>query len=279
MSASSPPQREQRWPWAMRAVLGTLLLAAMPACQLGEGVGAAAGPLEIARCDIKDDVVLPFPPPNEPGKLFDLTPSFFVGEPIDSLVDDYPNAIVIRIQRSALRLEFADALVFYVLDSGALARCVRRRIDPATGAPDWDPRLCDNTGPENRTFIGTEHEVVRAFLTVTQTCPATLTTASALGACDDLNSNCPTQTLCPSRNSWISFADFGTLPSDPAQSIPRDFAVAYGDRIRATAFHVELCDLRTVKAQMNGEAPVPESRMTGVLEGRFDFDLYRSQRL
>lgn len=277
MPVPFPPGPAQRRAWQFRALAAAVALAALPACELGEGVGTAAGPLEIARCSIEDSKVLGFP--KKAGEPFDLAPSFFVGEPIDSLVDGYPNALVIRMQRSPLRLEFADALVFYVLDSSELARCVRRRIDPATGTPDWDPRLCDNTGPENRTFIGTEHEVVRAFLTVTQTCPAAITTASAIGACADPNSNCPAQTLCPARNSWISFADFGVMPNDGSVSIPPDFRLAYEDRIRATAFHVELCDLRTIKAQMNSETPVPASEMTGVLEGWFDFDLDRSQRL
>jgi hypothetical protein len=80
--------------------------------------------------------------------------------------------------------------------------------------------------------------------------------------------------------SWIDFQDFGSaaqpqLPADMRQAPDNDFKVEFGERLRAR-FHVVLGDQHVVDSIRRREA-IPDSHISGVLDGWFDFDLERGR--
>jgi hypothetical protein len=243
-------------------------------CSVGEGSGHVTGTLNVMGCSTKGI----FPSPS-----YNLQPDFFVGQPIDADPISAPtfpaNQMIVRVQHSGARLEFADALLFWFLDSAQVARCLRGR-GPPMGAQEWDSTLCDRSAPgpsvEGRILIGMTYEIAFSSFALSASCPKSLIFADALGACTD--NSCPDLSLCPGRGSWISFSRYGSLPADPAQDIPDGFKVNDGERITATAFHVELCDTATVEGKLaNDFTPIPKPKIVGTLQGDFDFTLERGQ--
>jgi hypothetical protein len=55
--------------------------------------------------------------------------------------------------------------------------------------------------------------------------------------------------------------------------LSRNFKVNNGERIEASAFHVELCDSGTVDTVRDRFVPVPVPVITATLDGSFSFDL------
>ena len=253
-------------PWT--GLVGPLVLCALlSGCEVGKGVGHASGRLRFTQCTVEDGK------PLDIDSEFNLNPSFFVGEPFDDNADLFiANSLAVRIQSSTKRIEFADGLLFSFEDTYEVARCMRGAA--VDGAPD--PRLCDRSTGEGRVLLGTESELAHAFLILNQTCPDSFITANALGACTE--GTCPpVPVVCPGQGSWIRFSDFGSVPSEPTEKLDRRFKVNFNERIRATSFHLELCDSGTVDAQRDRELPVKPPRVAATLDGDFDFDLKRGQ--
>ena len=247
-------------------------------CSIGSGSGVVRGSLQVGGCTF-DSSGNPFPLAHQ--NPYDLKADFFVGEPIDSnpiTAPGFPaNQMIIRIQPSGARLEFADALQFWILDSAQAARCLRGA--PADGA--LDPAICDRSpaslGPngEGRLLVGMTSEMAFGSFVLNASCPNAYLSADALGSCAD--GSCPDVSLCPGRGSWMALSHFGSVPADPAQAISPSFRVNDGERITASAFHVELCDRATVEARLESMIPDPKPLITGTLDGNFDFDLQRGQ--
>ena len=81
------------------------------------------------------------------------------------------------------------------------------------------------------------------------------------------------------NDARLRTASFGNalrpdLPPDKRGDVGKDFKVGFGERLRAT-FHLVLGDARVTEA-IKARNAVPEARIGGVLDGRFDFDLDRS---
>jgi hypothetical protein len=258
----------------IRALIASLAVPVL-GCAVGQGTGTVKGTLDVNQCTF-DSSANPTPLTVAD---FDLHADFFAGQPIDAdpiLEPRFPaNQMIIRVQHSGKRLESANALVFLIQDSAAVARCMH-------GAPGWDPALCDRSaaalgpGDLGRVFIGMTSETVRSFFVLNEACPKGLVSADALGtACED--NSCPDVALCPGRGSWITFADYGNVPADPAAAISFGFKVNDGERMRAQAFHVEMCDAATVLAKLDHVLPVPKPNVVGTLDGSFDFNLERGQ--
>ena len=253
------------------------------ACSVGGGTGKVTGTLTATQCTFDSSGQ---PHPLSPGFVFDAT--FFAAEPIDSDSTRFPaNELIIRLQQTGSRVETADVLMFRVLDSAAVARCLRGSTNP-DGTPEWDPEICDRSANDlgplgvGRLLIGMTTEKVRSFLALNDTCPQAFVSADALGACTD--GTCPDVTLCPGRNSWITFSTFGQPPV--TGPVPASFRINDGETIAAEPplaapdtpmFHVELCDAATVDAKLNNLPPIPVPNVVGTLEGSFSFPLERGQ--
>jgi hypothetical protein len=119
--------------------------------------------------------------------------------------------------------------------------------------------------------VGLTYEAVSSFFVLNESCPSALVSANALGLCDD--GSCPDVALCPGRGSWITFSRFGTIPTDPAKTVPPGFRVNQTEAITVSAFHLELCDGATVDSKLDNVLPIVEPNITGTLDGHFDFDL------
>lgn len=261
-----------------RALIHLVRLAAIVAvpagCTAGLGSGDVRGSIRVDACRFSADST---PTPLPDGDPFNFRPTFFVGQPIDSDPITSPrfpaNQMIIRIQPRAARIEDADALVIWALDSAAVARCVRGAMPGGTA--EWDPLVCDRSGGDGRMLVGMSTEKVRSFLSLSHSCPKGEVSGNALGACTD--GSCPDVALCPGRGSWVTFTSFGNIPQNENQSIPDGFKVNNGERIEASAFHLELCDGATVLAALRNLVPIPKPNLVGVLEGHFEFDLERGQ--
>jgi len=277
------------------AALAQVLVAVflLGGCAVGNGSGAAAGPIYLLGCTEDGNY-------GEPGmeRLFNLSPTFFAGEPIEDIGVALPeNRLVIRLQRNGNRIEVNDTLYIDVQDAYEVARCVRGRT--VGGVPDWDQRMttstytiqptttpwCDWSGTASpadggvdggadggvdagppppaghaRIHLGTE-EFIRSSLSLLFTCHQ----ATVVGVAFD---------------GWIDFLDFGPaaqpdlLPGDRTM-IERDFKVNFGDRLRAN-FHIVLNDERIV-ASIKALMPPPAPKIGGTLDGFFDFDLERGR--
>lgn len=251
--------------------LAGLLVSA--SCAVENGDGTLQGTVNVPACTFPGGQARPLSTTG----TFDEHWRFFRGEPFDSTTPRYPaNQINIRMQRTSARWEFADAITFWVLDSYEAARCMRHRVN-ADGTNDWNPAYCDGAmaslGPmgEGRMLVGTEGEKVRSHLFLPDSCPDAPVSADALGSC--AGGSCPPVTVCPGRNSWIAFSQFGSPPADLTQPVFPGFKVNNGESIRASAFHVELCDEATVDAQQALMVPLPGPAITGILDGAFSFVL------
>jgi hypothetical protein len=278
---------------SLGAVLGA---SGLFGCTVGKGVGAASGTLYEYGCSKSGDYcssagvcgteAAPVP--------YDLRPSFFAGEPIDDLRQLNPgsaimnNRLTIRLQRSGKQIEQNDVLTFDVTTSYEVARCVRGRVDSATGLNDWDETNCfraSDTGP-GRMRVQFDSPV-RAALTLKATCTANLV-ASAVSAPVPLNYTATPNPVVTDGSwaSWVEFKEFGTAAQVGVAPIDRDpiagtFRVELGQRIYATSFALTLVDDEVVYAARNA-LPKPTSLNGGTLggdptTGRFDFDLERGQ--
>lgn len=263
-----------------RAWLSLVLspLTIMACTDLGVGSGSVMGRIDVPACsfDQNNDGK---PVPYQHEEPYNFKPTFFAGSPIDADPLNGPrfpaNQMVIRVQPHALRKEDADVLIVWVFDSAAVARCVRGAMPE--GGPEWDPMVCDRTMAQDRQpgrmLVGMTSEQVGAFLALNHSCPQGFVSANALGACTD--DSCPDVALCPGRNSWITFSEFGRIPADRTKAISPRFKVNDGDTIEASDFHLELCDGATVRAKLDNMLPIPKPNIVATLNGNFRFELVR----
>ena len=79
--------------------------------------------------------------------------------------------------------------------------------------------------------------------------------------------------------SWIDFNNFGSAEQGGSPSsrtgVPFDFKVDFGQHLQAS-FHLILGD-ETVEHAIMTNAFVPPQRISGTLDGDFDFDLERGR--
>jgi len=278
---------------ALVAALPVLLLAA---CTVGKGVGAASGFIYEYGCSGDGDYCASTGECGteaEPAP-FDLRPAYFAGEPIDDLREYSPgsgvmsNRLVVRLQRSGKQIELNDVLTFDIASSYEVARCVRGRVDPDTGQPDWDTTDCyraSDTGP-GRVRVQFDADV-HAALTLHATCTANAV-ASAISAPvpESYATAVPPVVADGAWDSWVDFQEFGAAaqydrPPGERERIGPKFRIDYGQRVYATSFFLTLIDDNVVSAAAN-HRPRPHSHVGGTLggdptTGRFDFDVQRGQ--
>ena len=243
---------------------------------VGDGAGAAIGPLWILGCDDGKDVGTMAAPVD-----YDLKPTFFAGEPIG---EPPHNRLIIRMQRNGNAIQINDILYFDIPDSFKVAQCLRGSTAP--DVPPWDMGTgtvdppgtamptttpwCEPAGPAGFPRI---HLVpfgpVRAALTPFDTCHAEgvgPTVVAVTGVAID---------------GWIDFRDFGSAtaeaskPPDMRSGVDNTFQVAYDDRLRAD-FHIALGDDAVVTALYSLRVP-PVASIGGTLDGFFDFFLRRGR--
>ena len=198
------------------------------------------------------------------------------------------NRLVIRLQRSGKQIELNDVLTFDIASSYEVARCVRGRVDPDSGLPDWDPADCfraSDTGP-GRVRVQYDADV-HAALTLHATCTANVV-ASAISAPVPLSyATAPPPTVANGAwDSWVEFQELGQAAQADRAPTEREpvsgkFRVDYGERVYATSFFLTLIDDYVVSAAINNR-PRPDSQMGATLggdpaTGRFDFDVQRGQ--
>ncbi len=279
--------------------LGAILGASGLGCSVGKGVGAVSGNLYEYGCSKNGDYcysadqcgteAVPVP--------FDLKPSFFAGEPIDDLREFttssndviMTNRLTIRLQRSGKEIEQNDVLTFDVASSYEVARCVRGRVDSATGLNDWDEANCYRATDTSPGRMRVQFDSpVSAALTLKATCTANLvaTAVSYVPVPPDYERT-PNPTVTDgSWSSWVEFQEFGGAAQRDKSPQARDpinpkFRAELGDRLYATTFTLTLVDSEVVNAAENG-LPQPQALIGGTLggdptTGRFDFDLERGQ--
>jgi len=277
---------------------GWLAILALPlaACSIGKGVGAASGTIYEYGCNKNGDYCSP---DGVCGTVanpasYDLKPSYFAGEPIDDLREFSPgsevmsNRLIIRLQRSGKQIELNDVLTFDVSSSYEVARCVRGRVDSATGTNDWDEANCyraSDTGP-GRLRVQYDSPV-HAALTLKSTCTANMV-ASAISSPVPLSYDTAVAPVVANGNwdSWVEFQEFGSAGQNNLAPSERDpigtkFRTDFGERIYASSFYLTLIDDNVVNAAIYTR-PKPDPQMGGTLggdptTGRFDFDLQRGQ--
>jgi hypothetical protein len=255
-------------------ILPALAAVSAAGCTIGDGSGAADGPLLILGCKKGKDF-------NED---FHLKPTFFAGEPIEGISDGIPaNRLIIRMERTGNEIQISDTLFFDVEDSGLVAHCLRGRT--VGGVPDWDstatgtldpnatPWCQPNGGPNGETRIHLlPFGPVRSALTPLATCQS------------DMHPPAVVNITGVAKDGWIDFLEFGEAeqPGDaPEARTDVDaesggFKVNFGDRLHAN-FSVVLNDDRTETAIHNMIDVPPDPRIGGTLEGFFDFNLERGR--
>jgi len=272
-------------PLAAFAALATVSAGAgASGCTVGDGTGSATGMLWALACDEGKAFGTEAAP-----KDYDLEPTFFAGEPIGDIsvipgeTPTFPaqNRLIIRMQRTGNAVEINDTLYFDIPSSYQVARCVRGRIDPATGLPDWDTGTgtvnsaytmpwCEQSGPNGVPRI---HIVpfgpVRAALTPLDTCHMTSPGPTVVSV------------TAVAYDGWIEFENFGDAaqpnsPPDARMPIGNNFQVAYDETLKAT-FDLVLDDDRTQTAIYKMIDVPPPPRIGGTLQGFFDFDLKRGR--
>jgi len=290
------------------AGLGVFLLGAV-GCTVGDGNGAAHGPIFVLGCTPDGKNYGTATAPQE----FDLQPRFFAGEPIEDIAVANPaNRLLIRVQRNGNRIEVNDTLYFDAQNTYEIGRCVRGRINP-DGTPDYvtrgvtDPMTGQSTGPPWCDWSGTGDvgdggaDASDADLTDAASDGGAPAASDGgflpvigrrarihLGTEEFVRSSLSLLFTCHRANlvgvsfdGWIEFEDFGgaAQPDRPPemrdQIRPESFKINFGDRLRAT-FHVSLNDQRILDAIQN-RLPVPPPMMGGEMDGFFDFDLERGR--
>jgi hypothetical protein len=300
---------------ASRAVvLGTLLglALAVSACTVGGGSGLADGTLRVVGCNASNSLASGAPFSLKP-TFFAGEPYEDVCPPQLQCTGPHTNRVVIRMQRNGNGVEVNDTLYFDVLNSYEVARCIRGRIKP-DGQADWDPRLV--TAPDGTTVPGlswcdwnwmdptdggTDAAVADAGAADAGAADAGAPDAAVptLMAAPHARINISTQdyvraSLAPSYTcaeallvavalpgSWIEFEDFGSAIESNADAGARstvgdDFKVNFGERLRASRFHLVLGDEHVEMAAMSHQA-TPPTMIDGELDGWFDFDMERGR--
>jgi hypothetical protein len=280
-------------------------------CSVGQGVGAAKGAIFDYGCskETGDYCAEGMCGTAEVFAPYDLKPTYFTGEPINDLRQQYAgsaimlNRLIIRLQRSGKQIDFNDVLTFDVMNSYEVARCVRGRIDEATGAKDWDTANCyrdpsSDTGP-GRVRIQYDG-AISASLMLRSTCPiketqdlpsAATHVATAIAEPVPIYPQTYGTTARPAVTdgnwlSWVEFQEFGSASQADRPATQRDpvgpkFLVDFGQRIYAATFRLTLTDSILVEAALN-DLPSPNGQVGGLLggdptTGRFDFDLQRGR--
>jgi hypothetical protein len=285
----------------MKAVRLVLLacIALLGACSVGKGSGAASGSIYAYACSEGADYCGGgvCPGTAETPAPYDLRPSFFAAEPIDDLrthssasqFEIMNNRLIIRLQSSGKQIEQNDVLTFDVATSYEVARCVRGRVDPATGKNDWSETDCYRASADGPGRVRLQHDsAVRAFLAMGATCKKANLVADAVSAPVP-----PSYTTGPkpvvtdgSWSSWVEFQEFGAAAQRDRPPTERDpiegkFRVDFGGHINASSFLVTLVDDSVVQSAISS-LPRPPSLIGGTLggdptPGRFDFDVQRGQ--
>lgn len=273
-------------------LISILAVLSTSACSVGQGEGAALGELFILGCSGKGDychgdlcgsALDPVP--------FNLSPSFFAGEPINDMrlgtkgTPILTNRVLLRLQRSGVQLDLNDVVIFDITDSYEVARCVRGRktLSPSgTVLPDWDEKNCyraSDTGPARvRLHVDA---IARGVLCPWATCSAQPVALASAVRADQLGS---TQSIPANGEweSWIEFEEFGKASEadmvDPLLRTPisPQFHISLGERVRAARFKMLLLDQHLVTA-VQDRLPIPPPAIGGTLEGAFDFELARGQ--
>jgi hypothetical protein len=276
-------------------------------CTVGSGSGSAVGMLQDVGCNSSNSLATQEP--------FSLNPTFFAGEPLEDVCPSPPgncstssphmNRLLIRMQRTGNGTEVNDTLYFDVLDSLKVAQCVRGGTD--AGAPTWDTRVLTaadgspipgmpwcvpatavagadggapdagagapdggavNAGgmvprPGYAVINLSTQDFVQAQLVPLYTCVEARSVAVAL------------------PGSWIQFQAFGSaiqndIPNpDDRGGLNGDFKVDFGQRLQAS-FHLVLGD-QAIEYAIKTRSLVPDQRISGSLDGTFDFDLDRGR--
>jgi hypothetical protein len=283
-------------------------------CTVGNGSGTARGTLKVIGCNegdtLKDGQPYDLRPTFFAGQpIEDICPAR------SSCPAAHTNRLLIRLQRTGNQVENNDTLYFDVQNALEVARCVRGRT--TNGVANWDTRMvgnpdgtltnlpwCDWNAPagDGGTAVdagaGDDAGAVDdggagavADAGTVDAGPVTMTAARArinLSTQDFVRASfTPLHTCAAAKlvgvalpGSWIEFIDFGSsaLPnvaSAARDEVGADFKVDFGERLHAS-FHVELGDQRVANAQKNRDA-LPSSRISGVFDGAFDFDLQRGR--
>lgn len=267
----------------LQTAMGVTLLAAVAmGCTVGSGSGEAAGPMYIANCAGYGGLI------SEP-VLFDLDPKFFAAEGVEDIREgDKLNRLAIRIQRFGGNIESTDVLLFDIVNSYEVARCVRGRTFltfQGEVAPDYDANVCwwpTPAGPP-RMRVG-PNDYVRASLLPFGSCRSDnaplVVVGTAIGCANERTDRpCPpvAQEKWP---SWIEFETFGSVRREmgsPDQRSPvgRGFKVNFNERIWASKFSLTLAD--DLLIQPNVTPSVRDPRIGGRMEGWFDFDFERGR--
>jgi hypothetical protein len=307
-SPGSPPRLAGRAAGA-RALAAAVLMGALgplgAGCTVGDGNGLARGPIFFLGCGTKGENFGTMAAP----KIFDLSPHFFAGEPIEDIsIANKANRLLMRIQRNGNRIEVNDTLYMDVQNAYEVARCVRGKTE--NGVPQYDTRTtistftgqptstpwCDWSGTPAASDGGVAGDSSDAAPTDAGAVAAAdagvgpalgrharihLGTEEIVRASLSLLYTCHlANTVGMAFDGWIDFEDFGgaaqpDIPPDERNAIPTDFKVNFGDRLRAT-FEVTLNDQRIVSA-IKDKRSIPDPLIGGVLDGFFDYDLERGR--
>ncbi|HEX3696176.1 MAG TPA: hypothetical protein VH374_12405 [Polyangia bacterium] len=242
-------------------------------CTVGSGVGTATGNLYVFSCSCTtfDCAKSTDYGSVDTPKAFDLSPTFFAGEPIDDIsrANIADNRLTLRMARNGNGVEVNDTLYFDIESTYEIARCIRGRT--MGGVPQWDTTggWCDWTGGQGGTALADHPRInigplmqMRSSLSLLYSCNYARVVGDGI------------------TGSWIEFQDFGNVPQPaiPAEMrdpISGDFKVDFGSRLRAT-FNLTFDDERRVSAMMTN-LPIPMSEFEGQLSGDFDFILERGR--
>ena len=96
---------------------------------VGDGTGAASGPLWIHGCQDGHDLGTIEAPHD-----YDLLPTFFAGEPIGHISEPPVNRLIIRMQRNGNAVQINDMLYVDIPDSFKVAQCLRGSTAPGRAA-------------------------------------------------------------------------------------------------------------------------------------------------
>jgi hypothetical protein len=274
-------------------------------CTVGDGSGSAVGMLMDVGCNDGNTLAMPM--------AYSLNPSFFAGVPIEDVCPPpgqcsgpRMNRLIIRMQRTGTSIQINDVLTFDVLNSLKVAQCVRgrtvggqptwdtREITAADGSPipgvpwcDWNWTGAGVGGPDG----GADAGVAPGAADGGAGAPVPMTQQFArinLTPQDFVTSSlAPLFTCVEARSvavalpgSWILFKSFGTalqtdLPPDQRGTLNDDFKVDFGQRLSAD-FHLVLGD-QAVEFAIKTHTSIPDQRISGSLDGSFDFDLDRGR--
>jgi hypothetical protein len=287
-----------------------LLVTLGPACTVGGGSGAAEGFLRVVGCNTNNTLTQEEPFSLKP-TFFAGEPIEDVCPPLMTCSGPHTNRLVIRMQRNGNSIEVNDTLYIDVHNSYEVARCIRGRI--LNGHGDWDPRFvtasdgtlipglvwCDwnwqdppDAGADAGAVDAGAPAAVAADAGSPDAAPATMAAPHArinITTQDYVRASFAPEYTCSEARlvgvalpgSWIEFEDFGSasqpsLDAGARTAVGNDFKVNFGDRLRATRFHLILGDERVQTAIMTREA-IPPTLIDGSLDGLFDFDMERGR--